>query len=127
MAVLTVGDRLAMQLRDEKPGIANPGHWGLFSGHLKPGEDPLRAMRREIAEELGLSAEPEPLFDFRHEEIPFYAGPVHVHAFHADVTDVWDRHELREGQEARLVSRAGLASLRPLAPLSAMVLDRWIP
>jgi 8-oxo-dGTP pyrophosphatase MutT (NUDIX family) len=126
MAVLTVGDRLAVQLRDDKPGIANPGHWGLFSGHLEPGETPREAVRREIQEELRLEAEPDPLFDFGVEESEFYGGPVRVHAFRADVSAVWERYELREGQCARLVTPDELAALRPLAPLSAEVLRRWL-
>ncbi len=46
--------RVLMQLRDQKPGIAFPGHWGFFSGSLEPGETPLMAARRELGEELGL-------------------------------------------------------------------------
>ena len=126
IAVLTVGDRLALQLRDDKPGISSPGHWGLFSGHLEAGEQPLEAMQREIYEELRLRAEPRFLFDFR-EENEFHGGPVRVHAFHADVSEVWDGHELREGQRAELVEPGDLTRHRPLAPLSAAVLERWIP
>ncbi len=55
VALITVGkgDYL-MQLRDQKPGIFYPGHWGLFGGALDPGELPDRALHRELEEELGL-------------------------------------------------------------------------
>src|ERR1700680_1541781 len=42
-----------LQLRDQKPGIFYPGHWGLFGGATEPGEPPEAAGAREIKEELG--------------------------------------------------------------------------
>lgn len=45
------GDYL-MQLRDERPGIWYPGHWGCFGGAVDKGESPLEALRRELYEEL---------------------------------------------------------------------------
>jgi 8-oxo-dGTP pyrophosphatase MutT (NUDIX family) len=44
-----------LQLRDQKPGIFYPGHWGLFGGALDPGETPDTALRRELFEELGFA------------------------------------------------------------------------
>ena len=43
-----------MQLRDERPDIWYPGHWGCFGGSLDAGEEPLPALRRELREELEL-------------------------------------------------------------------------
>lgn len=55
-AILVVDDgRYLMQLRDDKPGIFYPGHWGLFGGAVEPGEDPVGALRRELNEELDFS------------------------------------------------------------------------
>lgn len=50
---LSVGDAVAaiicveaggylMQLRDARPDIWYPDHWGLFGGALEPEEDPIR-------------------------------------------------------------------------------------
>ena len=50
------GGRYLMQLRDDKPGILLPGHWSLFGGTIDPGEDPARAIYRELEEELELKA-----------------------------------------------------------------------
>ncbi len=54
-ALIVLDDgRYLMQLRDNKPEIFYPGHWGLFGGALEPGEDAATALQRELREELGL-------------------------------------------------------------------------
>ncbi|RSS79291.1 NUDIX domain-containing protein [Streptomyces sp. WAC06614] len=69
-----------MHLRDFKPGICNPGRWGLVGGAAEPEEDPERTARRELLEETGLSGLPlAHLGSYVSED-----GP--VSAFHA----VWD-------------------------------------
>jgi len=45
--------RFLLQLRDEKPSIANPGKWGSFGGEVEPGEPPDEGFARELQEELG--------------------------------------------------------------------------
>ena len=42
-----------MQLRDDIPSILYPGHWGLFGGHLDPGETAEVCVHRELKEEIG--------------------------------------------------------------------------
>lgn len=67
-AILVLDDgRYVMQLRDAKPGIFYPGHWGCFGGAVDQNEEPLEALRRELAEELELElgrAEKFTRFDF---------------------------------------------------------------
>jgi 8-oxo-dGTP pyrophosphatase MutT (NUDIX family) len=56
VALIIVGQRprYLMQLRDQKPGIFYPGHWGLFGGAIDPGEAPEVTLQRELEEELRL-------------------------------------------------------------------------
>jgi 8-oxo-dGTP diphosphatase len=57
LAVLRQNGRYLMQLRDDKPTILYPGHWGLFGGHLEPGEAADVGVRRELLEEIGYCPE----------------------------------------------------------------------
>jgi 8-oxo-dGTP pyrophosphatase MutT (NUDIX family) len=51
--LLTLEDgRYVMQLRDLKPNIFYPGHWGLFGGAIDSGESERDALCRELQEEL---------------------------------------------------------------------------
>jgi 8-oxo-dGTP pyrophosphatase MutT (NUDIX family) len=53
VAIIVLDDgRYLMQLRDDKPGIFYPDHWGLFGGAIDDGEDGEQALRRELREEL---------------------------------------------------------------------------
>ena len=54
--IFTADGRYLMQLRDDKPGLRAPGHWGLFGGGVEAGETPREALVRELEEELEFRA-----------------------------------------------------------------------
>lgn len=60
--------RYLMQRRDDRPDILNPGALGLFGGGIEAGESAEAAIRRELAEEIGLV--PADLAPFRTLRLP---------------------------------------------------------
>jgi 8-oxo-dGTP diphosphatase len=122
-AILTVGGRYALQLRDAIPTIPFPGHWGLFGGEALANEHPAAAVRREIHEELSLDIIGwTPLWVIRGYS-PFWADAVRCHVFAADVTALWPTHELREGRATGLFTFGDLPEPIPL--LFAALLERY--
>jgi len=97
MAILYRENKFLMQLRDNIAGILYPDHWGLFGGHLEPGETPEIGMKRELIEEINYFIEKPKLFncytDYRAER----------YIFHAPLTVSIDKLELNEGWDLDLV------------------------
>ena len=119
LAMLGRQGRWLMQLRDDIPGIVAPGCWGLFGGHLDPGETPEQAVRRELLEEIGW--QPGELRYALEHRIPRRTA----HVFVGELTVPLEQLVLLEGQDMALVSAEALlagsiwsillASHRPLA------------
>lgn len=69
-AIIELDDsRFLLQLRDSKPGIYYPSHWGLFGGAVDEGESPEQALCRELEEELDFR--PEKYFRFTNFDFDF--------------------------------------------------------
>jgi len=98
LAMLQRDGRWLIQLRDEIATIVAPGCWGLFGGHLEPGETPEQAMRRELLEEI--SWQPPDL------ELVM-VHPIHrrtAHVFRGELSVPLEQLQLLEGQDLGLVS-----------------------
>jgi len=119
LAMLHRDGRWLMQLRDEIPDIVAPGCWGLFGGHLDPGETPEQALRRELLEEISWQPPALELVMVHH---------IHrrtAHVFQAELSVPLEQLQLLEGQDLGLISpeellsgsiwSAKLSSHRPLA------------
>lgn len=119
LAMLHRDGRWLMQLRDEIPDIVAPGCWGLFGGHLDPGETPEQALRRELLEEISWQPPAVELVMVHH---------IHrrtAHVFQAELSVPLEQLQLLEGQDLGLISpeellsgsisSAKIGSHRPLA------------
>ena len=56
---LLYGDKLVMQLRDNKPGLRFANMWDFPGGGRENSETPIECAIREIQEELGIFLKPE--------------------------------------------------------------------
>ena len=126
IAILRVGERFPLQLRDDRPDIPAPGCWGLFSGTIEPSETGAEAMRREIHEELALELPELPVFCFAfwQEHNSFFGTSLCLEAFECDVAPFWGSHRLLEGQSVALFEWDELP-LDRMALLSRAILERW--
>ncbi|MBW4520163.1 MAG: NUDIX hydrolase [Scytolyngbya sp. HA4215-MV1] len=98
IAILYRQGQLLLQLRDNIPGILYPGYWGLFGGHLEPGESPEVAMERELLEEIHYSPPHLTLFNSYRDD------PIIRHVFYAPLTVEMDALQLSEGWDMGLFS-----------------------
>ncbi len=103
-AILTTPGGILMQLRDNDPYIRWPWHWGLFGGHVDPGEEPLDAVRRELREELEYETRTvQPLETLVEDEVRrhLFVVPLEVNA---------SKLHQKEGRDMRVMSRAEIES-----------------
>jgi len=75
-AIIILADgRFLLQLRDDKPEIFYPNHWGLFGGAIELGESDEEALKRELFEEIALPPESySPRYFSRHDFDFSFAG-----------------------------------------------------
>jgi 8-oxo-dGTP pyrophosphatase MutT (NUDIX family) len=118
------GGRYLMQLRDQKPNIFYPGHWGVFGGATDPGESTRQGLRRELIEELSL-----PEIDFK----PFTSlaidfgycglGIITRHYFVVEIDNsMLQRLRLGEGQEMRVFSAPELLLMPRVVPYDSLAI-----
>jgi 8-oxo-dGTP pyrophosphatase MutT (NUDIX family) len=98
LAILYHQGQFLLQLRDDISSIRYPGHWGLFGGHVEPGETPDDAIVRELMEEICYV--PPLLSEFRR-----YTDSGRVrHVYHAPLTVDINQLVLQEGWDLCLLT-----------------------
>lgn len=130
IAILHRDGKFLMQLRDDIPGIIYPGHWGLFGGHIEPGESADTAVHRELLEEIGYTATnltPFGRYDddkvIRH----VYQGQLEVELSALVLSEGWDM-ELLDPEDIRRGNGHSIRvqQTRPLAPAAQRILLDFI-
>ena len=129
LAMLERDNRWLLQLRDDLSTILYPGHWGLFGGHLEPGETPDHAVQRELEEEIAW----HPGEQLR----PWFSdasGNRVVNVFRGQLLQPLENLQLLEGQDWTLATLEQLRSgsiwserrkeRRPIAPGLMVVVQR---
>jgi 8-oxo-dGTP pyrophosphatase MutT (NUDIX family) len=129
LAMVEQDGRWLLQLRDDVEGIVSPGCWGLFGGHLDPGEGPEEALRRELREEIRWQA------DQLHHRFTQRQAERVIHVFFTTLREPLESLCLLEGQDMVLASldtlRQGrvwspvLGEFRPLAASLRIVVE-WL-
>ena len=118
-ALLVTDDgRYLAQLRDDRPDIRAPAHWGMFGGGIHPGESDEDALRRELVEELDLR-----VGELRRFTELVYVEPVPPHDLGRKV---YLEARVTEGEVAGLAQREGAAK-RLLSPDELFRQPRILP
>ena len=122
--ILVESDGYLLQLRDARPDIWYPDHWGLFGGGTELGEDPVRALARELDEELELKLETAEFFA----RIDFDLGGLGLDRYFRSYyvvpigRAVADRLVLHEGAAMRVFGGAEALTQIRLTPYDAFAL-----
>lgn len=112
IAILYQDDKFLMQLRDNIPRIPYPGYWGLFGGHLEPGETPDVAVKREVLEEIGYNL---PAYS----QFGCYADDKVVrHVFHAPLLVELHQLTLNEGWDMSLLTLQDIQQGKFYSPIA---------
>jgi ADP-ribose pyrophosphatase YjhB (NUDIX family) len=132
LAVVIIEDQqqqIYLQLRDNKPGIGHPDHWGLFGGTIEAAETPADAAVRELSEELAVGVELARLsFLGRYAETP----TKFVYAFRYQAAAEMQAAVLHEGQRIGCFARPQLETLsaatlesHPIVPIVWQILQAY--
>lgn len=124
-AIIVLDDgRYLLQLRDNRPGIFFPGHWGLFGGGVEDGEQPADALQRELHEELGLvTADLRPLARFEFDLAPMALTRIYREFYEVRITtEVLPLLALGEGEAFNAFTRDQILRMPRVVPYDAFAL-----
>jgi 8-oxo-dGTP pyrophosphatase MutT (NUDIX family) len=116
--------RYIMQLRDAKPDIFYPEHWGCFGGAIEPGESAVTALRRELHEELEFEMQAAVRFThFEFDFAPLGQGKVKREYYEVKVTDsAFRRFVLHEGADLKAFPGSQLLDQHKVTPYDAFAI-----
>lgn len=123
-AILQFKDRYILQLRDDKPEIAEQGKWSLFGGIKRDNETPLEAIEREVKEELSIEPNKYRYLWFTDFYAPFEKTIIRIYFFASDVNKVWLKHMLSEGQAVKVFKCEQLDGL-DMPPIMKKTIKRF--
>ena len=119
MLFVNAKGELLLQLRDDKPEIRFPNHWGVIGGHVEDGETFEDGLVREVSEEIELDARTYEYWD-THESAGYS-----IAMFAARLDEPAEALTLHEGQRVEYVSPQA-AMMMPLVPWLAESLPRFV-
>ena len=103
-----------LQLRDFKPSIIYPGHWGAFGGGVEDGESPQDALDRELREEIGYSPK---VFTFFREDYKIQRQiKLNVFMFYSSMNVSLAKLHLMEGTDMGMFTKEEIISKKLLSP-----------
>jgi 8-oxo-dGTP pyrophosphatase MutT (NUDIX family) len=127
VAILLLEDgRYVMQLRDDIPDIFYPRHWGCFGGAIDPGETPLKALKRELVEELEFKAVRALRFTrFQYDLYRIGRGKINRIYYEVPVTrEEFKRFVLHEGKAFKAFTGDQLLREKRMTPYDAFAI--WL-
>lgn len=129
IAIIYQDDRYLMQLRDNDPKIIHPGVWGLFGGHLDPGEEAEAGLKRELKEEINYSVTQLNKFGcyadpriIRH----VFSCPLVVNIEELELNEGWDMGLLTFEQIQQGYAYSPKAGSRPLGDIHRQIMLDFI-
>ena len=119
MLFVNAKGELLLQLRDDKPDIRFPNHWGVIGGRVEPGESYDEALVREVEEEIEETVTGYDYWDTH--DSPGFS----IAMFAARLDKPAAQLTLHEGQRVEFVSPQE-AMMLPLVPWLAEVLPAFV-
>ncbi len=115
IAILHRDQKFLLQLRENRPQIPYPGYWGLFGGHLDPGETPEAAIQRELLEEIGYPLPTITKFGCYNDD------RLIRHVYHAPLTVDLAALTLRESWDMGLLTPADIEQGAHFSPIAQQI------
>ena len=121
----TAAGELVLQLRDDKPEVVDPSKLSLFAGRIEPGESPLQAAQRSLAEETTLRPAKLTFYKTFTKNLARHGTAGVTHIFVAEGIDP-ERMDVRQGQGYRVIADSSELAEKDTAPISYdIIMQYW--